>query len=242
MVDPVSLTVASLQADMQRMSVIANNAANALTPGYKRELVAMSSVLAQVQAASVADLNGLGAIPVANVVTDIRPGTPRQTGNPLDLCLLGDGYFEVQTDNGVAYTRQGTFHVDVRGRLVTQAGLSVSGMGGDINLTSANPTIDRAGNVYENGKQVAKIQVIAFDDPAALHSIGGGLLASATQAAPHVLAQPQIAQGQLESSNVDSTSEMVRLLETYRHFEGSSKILQAYDDLADKTFRALGQF
>jgi flagellar basal-body rod protein FlgF len=240
--DPIALTAISLQADLQKLNVIANNAANALTPGFKRELVAVAASLDGRVAFTSDPAESLNPLPL-RVVSDNSPGAPRQTGNPLDMALLGAGYFEVQTPNGTAYTRQGTFRLDSQGRLVTEAGYAVAGVGGDIVLTTPNPTVDREGKVMENGKQVGQIKVVVFDGAAPpLRSLGGGLLTATGSQQASLSEHPRIAQGQLESSNVDSNREMVSMLETYRHFESASKVLQAYDDIRDKTFRALGQF
>lgn len=240
--DPMVLTAVSLQNDLQKMNVIANNAANALTPGFKRELAAVSAAFSEQALMRGDTLPAVSPLPL-RVVSDQTPGVARQTGNPLDLTMLGTGYFEVQIGDGLAYTRQGSFRLDAQGRLVTEAGHAVSGMSGDIILNSSNVRIDRQGRVMDGDKQVAQIKVVSFEQQTpALSSIGGGLLAAASGQRPQVMERPQIAQGQLESSNVDSTKEMIRLVETYRHFESASKVLQAYDDLKDKTFRSLGQF
>jgi flagellar basal-body rod protein FlgG len=236
-IDPITLTAASIQQDMQRMNVIANNSANALTSGFKREYLTLAS-----SATGASQVPGEDAIStlVSKVITDNRPGVPRQTGNPLDIALLGEGYFEIRTDNGIAYTRQGTFRLNDQNYLVNQDGFPVSGVNGDIVLSSSTPTIDREGRIFEQGKQVAQIKVASFA-PADLRSIGGGLMISMRDSQNEV-PHPAMAQNQLESSNVDSTQEMVRLMETFRHFETSHRILQAYDDIQDKALRNLGQF
>jgi flagellar basal-body rod protein FlgF len=241
--DPVSLTAASLQMDLQRMNVIANNAANALTPGFRRELLVASGqfTASANMAAGNAPLTQ-AALPRAYVAFDSTPGAPRMTSIPLDLALLGDGYFEVTTPQGPAYTRHGAFRLDPQGHLVTQAGLPVSGVGGDIRLSSDSPVIDREGRITEQGKQTGQIKVVNFERSTQLQSIGGGLYVPTGDARGTEMTKPRLAQGQLESSNVDSAREMAKLVETFRHFEGSSKLLQAYDDVRDKTFRALGQF
>lgn len=240
--DPIALTAISLQADLQKLNVIANNAANALTPGFKRELVALASSVSAPEMLG-SDTVQSSSLLHLQVVEDSSPGVPHQTGTPLDIALLGPGYFEVQTPTGLAYTRQGAFHVDSQGRLVTDAGYAVSGVGGDIFLSTATPVIDHEGKITENGKQIGQIKVVDFDHGlGTLSSIGGGLLVATGAQQPTWSEHPKMAQGQLENSNVDSSREMVSLLETYRHFESTSKVLQAYDTIRDKTFRSLGQF
>lgn len=242
MIDPISLITTSIQQDMQRLNLIAHNSANALTAGFKREFLATANQNGSGISPDTSLGLSLPSIPASQVMTDNRAGVARQTGNPLDIALSGDGYFEVRTDTGVAYTRQGTFRLDDRGYLVTQAGFPVAGAAGDILLTSLTPTIDRQGRVFEQGKQVAQIKVVSFESPVALSNIGGGLMVPIDRANPQVVSRPVMVQGKLEASNVDSTQEMVRMMETFRHFETSHRVLQAYDDIHDKAIRNLGQF
>lgn len=238
--DPIAITAASMLMDTQRMSVIANNAANALTPGFRRELLVAAGQFSP-DAAYGSQARSVAA-PAPYTTFDNTPGSVRQTSNPLDVALLGEGYFEVQTTHGPAYTRQGAFRLDAQGRLVTQAGLPVAGIGGEIILTSGTPVIDREGKVQEQGKQVAQIKAVNFERTAQLSSIGGGLYVATGGVRGVEMMRPRMAQGQLESSNVDSAREMGKLIETYRHFESSTRLLQAYDEVRDKTFRSLGQF
>lgn len=242
MPDPIALTLAGMQNDMQRMNLVANNAANALTPGFKREFSVVAGQVLDASAAPAGLASSIQGLPVLGIRSDERPGAPRQTGNPLDIALLGDGYFEVRTAQGSAYTRSGVFRMDAEGRLVTDAGQAVQGLGGDIVLTTSTPRITRDGRVLDGTKEIARIKVVAFDDTSSLSRIGGGLLVPHANARHRVIDTPRLAQGHVESSNVDSAKEMVQLMETYRHFEQGSRVIQAYDQVRDKVFTTLGQF
>lgn len=233
MVDPIALTVASMQNDMQRMNVIANHAANALTPGFKRVFLS---------AANATDAR-LAQAPIQTSTQDFRPGAPRRTGGALDLAILGDGFLELMTSQGVAYTRNGNLKIDEQGRLVSAAGDPVSGVSGDIRLTTGNPSIDKEGRIFEKGQQTGQLKIVHFEQSAsALQALGNGLYRAREGQVAQALSRPQVLQGHLEASNVDATREMVSLIETYRHFESSQRLLQIYDDMRDKTFRSLGQF
>lgn len=238
MIDPTAQVAQALQNDIQRMGVVANNAANALTPGFKRELLAASSANAYATTDSSAGLR----LPVTTTYVDQSAGTPSKTGAALDIALHGDGYFEIKTDRGTAYTRLGHFRVDEAGRLVTQEGFPVQGQAGDISISSTDPVIDRDGQVLEKGVVTGRLRIVAVDRPELLKGIGAGLLVADGQIQLQEPKRSKVQQGFLESSNVDSAREMISLVETYRHFESSVRVLQAYDDLRDKTFRNLGQF
>ena len=236
LVNPINLITSSIQFDVQRLSSIANNAANALTPGFKREFLSLDGEFnPYVSETSKSQ-------PALTAVVDHKLGVQRQTSNPLDLAILGKGYFEVSTESGYAYTRQGSFKIDEKGRLVTSLGQPVSGKSGEIFLNDPNPSIDSKGQIVENGKVVDQIKVMSFDQEDMLAKIGGGLFIKTENTVMHEMDTPVLAQGSLESSNVDSTQEMVRLMETFRHFEISHKVIQAYDELNDKTLKNLSQF
>ncbi len=236
MVDPINLITSSIQFDVQRLSTIANNAANALTPGFKREFLSLDGEFNPYVSERASSQ------PILAAVVDHQLGIQRQTSNPLDLAILGKGYFEVSTENGYAYTRQGSFKIDEKGRLVTSLGQLVSGKSGDIYLSEPNPSIDSKGQVIEKGKIIDQIKVMSFDRDDMLAKIGGGLFMKTESAVMHEIDTPILVQGSLESSNVDSTQEMVKLMETFRHFETSHKVIQAYDELNDKTLKNLSQF
>src|SRR6059058_8913 len=131
--DPVlSAVLGSMHADMARMDSVAMNITNAQTTGYKREVVLSTPFAARIEASSLA------------VHVDQKPGTLRPTGQGLDFALAGPGWLEVSTPQGAAYTRQGDFRLDAAGRLVTQQGQPVMGLGGEIQLPSGLTVADEA--------------------------------------------------------------------------------------------------
>ena len=275
MQEVLALSLQAMHMDMQRLDRISLNLANALTPGYKREIAASQTLGAGlatfasmvnpsvVETTAVVDqVSTASELPLL-IQADVRPGTLKSTGQNLDLALAGPGYFEVTTDTGPAYTRQGNFQLDVRGRLVTAQGWPVMGKGGEIYLNSPSPVIDAAGNVYEsldaNGKPlnlsrdrlsadqgstntqaIAQLRVVEFDNPKNLQRLGDGLLGGAGDASAMKDADIQIHQGFLENSNVTSMQEMVQLIQTMRHFESMQKVALGYDDMTGQAIRKLG--
>jgi len=234
MIDPVYLTSSSIQYDVQRLNIISNNAANALTPGFKREFLSLSGQY------------DLGMPPLfttslaSNV--DLRSGVFRQTSRPLDFTISGEGYFEIETIHGRAYTRTGAFTLDDSGALTTQQGDAVYGLNGKVILTSDTPVVDGQGQIYENGKLIGQLKIVDVENPQTLKHIGGGIYLQQENTRAQLRSNPKVVQGGLESANVDSASEMVSLIETMRHYELSHKVIQAYDDLSDKVIKNLGQF
>lgn len=257
----IALSLTSMHQDMTRLERIGMNLANALTPGYKREVVVTQStapgtfaglVDAGAVAGSPSDSLAAGAAlaPATRILTDQRAGSLKRTGSDLDLALAGEGYFELATEAGPAYTRQGNFHVDARGRLVSAQGHSVMGEGGEIVLSSGRTTIDARGQVFDSGDvgepatatPVAQIKVVRFESGVALQRVGNGLLRPAAAAATVATGASStlVRQGYLEESNVSSMQEMVQLMQTMRHFETMQKIAVGYDDMVGVAIRKLG--
>ena len=226
--DLMAIAASGMQQDLQRVETISQNMANVLTPGYKKQIVQGTTFAQQVD-------GGLARAPEAlSLSIDPAPGTLRYTGNPQQVAIDGAEFFEIAGKNGPAYTREGSFHTDVRGRLVGEHGLPVMGTGGEIVLQGAY-TIDANGDVRQGDRVAGRLKLVRFANPAALVPQGGALATESANA-------PSLRIGYQENSNVSSPQEMVRLTAAVRHFEALQKIMQGYDDSLEKTIRKLGEF
>lgn len=247
----LGVLVSSMHADMARAERIAMNLANLQTPAYKREIANVLSFAAEYEAASGGrPASSTGASPSLSVRVDTRPGTLRTTGQDLDVAVVGDGWFEVATENGPAYTRKGNFRLDAGGRLVTQEGLPVMGTGGEISLARGTAVIDPAGRIFDGqsgggsrltAAPVGQLKVVQFERAAALQPLGNGLYAATGEAVPAREGSVQVQQGALENGNVSHLQEMVRLMETVRHFESLQRVTAGYDEMLATSIRKLGE-
>lgn len=240
--------------DIFRLNVVSQNLANANTPGYKKELVSSRPFIEQLQASAAGAAAGLSmqglptqgaslqvGLPALSSVVDFRQGTLTGTGNPLDLALEGGGFFELAGAGGPVYTRAGSFRLDNRARLVSPAGLPVMGLGGEITLAGAQPTIDKQGRIFEAGQLAGQLKIVRFADPGALAPLGGGLYRAEGRGELGV--EPfAVRQGFLESSNVAALPEMVHVVELMRRFETAQKIAQSYDGMLGGAIQKLGEF
>ncbi|MRD48694.1 flagellar hook-basal body complex protein [Caenimonas koreensis DSM 17982] len=245
----LGISLQSMQGDMARVEQVAMNLANTLTPGYKRGITTQAPVVASFASqlgamdATAADTI---AMPLARIesTSDSRVGTLKFTGQPFDLALAGKGFFEVMTGDGPAYTRNGTFHVDARGRLVTDKGHAVMGTGGEITPGTASPVIDVTGAVRTStaadATTLARIKVVEFDNATSMTRLSDGLFAPGTGMKPVADAEVQLRQGYVENSNVNSAREMTQLVTSMRHFETMQKVVQGWDDMLGNAIRKLG--
>ena len=160
----------------QRMDVIAHNVANLNTTGFKGEAVLLEPVIERADGRDT-----LAFVQDFATVRDLSPGPMLTTKNPLDLALDGDGYFVVETGEGVRYTRSGQLGLNAAGELVTAAGDPVLGdAGGPLTLPSDTQTIaiGSDGTVSTPDGVVGRIDVVGFEDEQTLRRVGGGLYAS----------------------------------------------------------------
>jgi flagellar basal-body rod protein FlgG len=229
---------------MQRMEVIANNLANMNTVGFKKDRMIFDTMLNSAKnptqpAGTVTDSPAL-----SDGINDIdySTGPLTQTSNPLDLALDGSGFFVVNTPQGKAYTRQGNFHLDSNGKVVTADGYEVQGGGGPITIKGGKVDIDGKGEVSVDGQQVATLSVVDFPKPYQLQKIGSAMFEpSDPQETGQAATGTNVKQGMLENSNVQPLTEMANLIETNRLYESCVKTIQSYDAMANKAANDLGR-
>jgi flagellar basal-body rod protein FlgF len=236
-----ALSLASMQQDKSRLDVVALNLANVTTPGYRRQVVAARPFTESMQEVQTSQR--------LELMTDARAGTIRHTGQPLDLALTGEGFFEVMTDKGPAYTRAGNLRVDSRDRLVTAQGYPVMGKDGDIQLRGRSPQIDAAGSITEAagaggaapGTPIGQLKVVRFDNTQSLERLGEGLMAASEGMTVLDSTNVSIRQGALENANVNPTHEMIELIQAMRHFETMHRVVQGYDEMIGTAVRKLAE-
>ena len=235
----------------QYQNVIANNIAASHVAGFKKVAVSFEGVEGGEIARSTHDRlrNEMpGSFPVMKNQTDFNEGELKETSNPLDLAISGDGFFALINANGEkVYTRDGQFYSNFEGTLVNSMGHEFSDEGGNpITLVPGqpDPLIDQEGQVFQGEQLVGKLGVFVFDDPIAqLKKVGGGFVSKDDGFEPEN-AQPlnyKVLQGFLESSNVSAIEEMIGLIEVSRAHEANQKMIQSFDENIGKAIGALGQ-
>jgi flagellar basal body rod protein FlgG len=228
----MEIAAAAMQNDTQRLAHISQNLANVQTPGYKRTVSVQRVFSAEMDAAAA----------TIEVAHDASAGTLRATDNALDLALDGEGFFAVQTEHGIALTRQAALRLDANGRVVNASGLPLLGERGELRAAPGGAAlrVDAHGEVWADNRSLGRLQVLRAGDKTTLQALGGGLYRTAADDAAQPVASPKVMVGYQEASNVNSSSEMVRLMETTRHFEAMARTVQAYDEALEKAIHKLG--
>ena len=212
------IAASGMLAEMVRQDQIANDLANASTPGYRSDRTTQKSfgdmLLANTKTGQTIGSLGSG-VEVDSIVTDTSPGAVRETNEPLDFAIDGDGYFAVQTPQGVRYTRNGQFARAADGTLVTASGNRVLG-------TNGGPvTVGAGGKVPEGSLAVFTLANIKKQ---------GDTLVTGTATAGGGTARS----GALEGSNADPTRSMVDMIASFRAFEAGQRVITTIDETLSK--------
>lgn len=227
-----SVATSRLAAQQRAMEVVADNLANANTPGYKAERVQFSDWLArQSGGATPPGGNQIAFTQDRATWREQQAGTTTHTGNPFDVAVSGNGYFTVNTPRGPRLTRDGRFGLLPSGTIADTAGNAVLDNNGQpIQLapTDTRITIAGDGTVSSENGQIAKIGVVQPTDPMMLSGEGGTLFLSGSTTAP--VASPELEQGAIEESNVQPVLEVTRMIDGERQFEFMAQFVQAESD------------
>lgn len=230
----------SAQTALRRhLDVVANNLANMNTTGFKREKMLFTPFLSP-QPAQLATKGGR-AVFVQDKATafDFSPGRLEMTGGTLDLALRSDGFFAVETPEGIRYTRDGQFNLNDQGQLVTPAGHPVLGNGDApivLDPTSTSITVAADGTISAESGDIGRLRVVRFAEPAGLRAAGNGLWS--TEDAPEEVERPGVVQGMLERSNVEPILELEQMMQVQRAYEQAKQLVEREDDRIKKMVQA----
>ena len=174
---------------------------------------------------------------MTGVGLDLSQGPLQQTGNNLDLGLQGDGFFSIQTKDGVLYTRNGSFRLNENRVLVTQDGNPVLGDSGEIQIpeSAGRVTVSSDGQIHTDTATIGKLKIVAFDKPGLIRQAGNSAYAG-DAAGPKDATACSVHQGSLEASNVDPMTEMVQMMANFRDYQASARSMHSIEDSANKLY------
>ncbi len=219
------ITLSRQLALQQKMDVISNNIANMSTNGYKSQHMVFAEYVMQPETGTPGD--AMSMVMDYGQFKDISQGPMSVTGNPLDIAIEGDGFFAVQTDNGVRYTRGGSFSLNADREIVTPAGLQVLDEGGNPIVIPDNTDtifVKANGSIGTEAGEIALLQISNFEDLQALEPEGNTLFR--TNQSPIPAEQFQVVQGSIEESNVNPIEEMTAMIDVSRAYQMTMRILQ----------------
>ncbi len=233
----------SRQAALWRqMEVVANNMANANTPGFKTEQMMFTSYMSKTKSENTPFGYRLAFAQDIGVLHDTSEGALTQTGDQLDVAIHGAGYYTIDTPAGPRYTRDGHFQLDANGMMVTSAGYPLLQQNGNPIVfapTETDITIASDGTVSTENGVIGQIDVVDFPNEQDLTPAGDGTYQTTAQASP--VAHPNLVQGMLEESNVNPVVEMTGMLNILRSYENVMNMIQGEHDRQIKAMDALSE-
>ncbi len=254
MIKAMRTAATGMQAQQMNVDNIANNLANVNTTGFKKSKLEFQDVLYQnyrkagtataIGTQTPAGLAiGYGTRP-ASTLREFSTGELQSTGNPLDMAIEGDGFFQVRLPDGTTgYTRDGSFRISGDGRIVNPDGyVMMPELSIPEDTTSVSIGRDGTVEVMQVGQdtptQVGTLELVRFINPAGLNAIGRNLLTLTSASGNPITNQPgqsglgEVNQGYLEMSNVEVVDEMVNMIVAQRAYEMNSKAIQTADDMS----------
>ena len=230
----------------ERLTTISNNVANLNTIGFKKDHMSFEQFSKLLDTSMLAE-GQYRVIPIDVVALsptiDVTPGSPVETGNPLDVAMIGDGFFVVSTEDGPRYTRAGSFQLTTDNILVTPQGYRVQGEGGDISIdtTTGNGIIgiDSRGKITYDDTDVDTLQVVRIA-PEVLVRKGNNLFDVKEGYVPEPVETPSMSQSYLEAANVEPVSEMVDMIATQRAYDAFQKMIRSINDAYSFSIRNVG--
>jgi flagellar basal-body rod protein FlgG len=174
----------------------------------------------------------------------LSQGTILQTGNPLDVAIRGNGYFQINLPTGtIAYTRDGNFTVDNQGQITNMAGYVVA-PGITIPEGAESVAISEFGQITAKvtgtTQQLGQIQLVNFINPAGLEAVGGNLFLESvasgapTQGNPGANGLGELKQGFVEQSNVSVAEELINMIQAQRGYDVNTRVVRASDEVLQR--------
>lgn len=228
------------QVQSRRLEVIANNLANVNTVGFKPDVAGFQARFAEaIQRGYAAygdqsDNDVGGGVSMFDTTTDFSAGRLQETGNQLDLAIVGGGFFQVQGDRGEQLlTRAGNFSIDAENRIVNQNGMLVLDSGGsEITLEPGIPwQISAAGEISQAGVNTP-LGLVTPESLGDLSKVGNNLFRPLADVSPLDPTQREVRSGFLEMSGTNPTRQMMSMIETTRAFEANVRIIQSHDSMS----------
>lgn len=242
-----------LSAQDMNLTTISNNLANVSTTGFKRDRAEFQDLLYQVRRQPGAQSTEDNQLPsglqlgtgvrIVGTQKNFTEGSLQTTDQPLDMAINGDGFFQVTMPDGtISYTRDGTFHLNSDGQVVTASGFPLEpsivvpaetqtftvGEDGTVSVTTA---------ASSTATVIGNIQTASFINPAGLQASGTNLFSETASSGAPQTGTPglnglgTVLQNTLENSNVSTVEELVNMITTQRAYEMNSKVISTADQM-----------
>ena len=243
---PGYIALSSQSALRRKLDTIAHNIANANTTGYQAEYLLFQEYVDDTKDRKADDLRKVSLVQDIASVRDTAAGPLLRTDNPLDLAIVGEGFFAVETDDGRRYTRNGSFTLNTNGELITGHGHIVpmdNGQPARIPADASLIEISRDGIISArlDGQdlRIGRIQPYRVENPESLQRGAGNLFKLDEEAEILADADSEIVQGSIEQSNVTAVLEMTKMIDVVRTYTSVSRMVNSEHERQQRAIRTL---
>lgn len=236
----VAVLASRVLTTQRQYTAVADNVANANTTGYRKLSLDFKEMMGKNHSRPTASY-----VADRSITLNQEEGALKQTGNPLDLAVSGEGFFAIDVNGTREYTRNGQFVLNADGMLVTPQGYNVLDNAGtpiQFSQTVQSIRIGPDGTISTEEGQLGTVGVYTFDkaDMGKLQRAGNTAFIPTNGATARAAESPVVRQGFLESSNVNPVQEMVNMQNASKAYQNSLTMLQGIEDLEKTTIQSLG--
>jgi flagellar basal-body rod protein FlgG len=261
MIEGLFIAASGGTKQLKKLDALSNNIANISTQGFKREMLVYEEIKSPFQRISQSGFNtknlnpyassdpAVSYVQVTQSLTDFAQGSLVKTDNPLDVAIEGDGFFTVDTPNGIRYTRNGNFQLDELGQLVDKKGNLIMARSEEpilLPFGTRQITIGQDGSIFGgtelDSESLGQLKIVDFKNRQALTKEGEGFYKISDSSIKEILVNDaKVLQGFTETSNANAIHEMTQMIETVRQLEAYQKIIQSIDEADDQSVNSLGR-
>lgn len=242
-------TLASGMLTQQRkIDISSNNISNMNTAGYKKEQAVTSNfgsllINKYKQNGINEEATQLDNVSIIRTIEENNTmhsqGSLEETGNNTDFAIKGSGFFAVDNNGQILYTRNGSFNIDEEGYLTLKGTGRVQGEFGEIYIGTDKFDFAEDGSIIVEGEAIDNIAVYDFLDYNSLNKYKEGMFVSDTE--PELVEYPTIANKTIERSNVNVTEELTGIMASQRALQTAAQAMKLYDMIQDKAVNEIGK-
>ncbi|MHB1697344.1 MAG: flagellar basal-body rod protein FlgF [bacterium] len=249
------VVLSGIISEGRKLDMVTNNISNVNTVGYKSSNMLFGEFLSPKAISAMDSGNNKPLVDKAYPITlnsyvNASQGPVKKTGNRLDFAINGDGYFVVQTPDGIKYTRNGVFSLNEDGELVNQEGFPVMGINKKpifLNERGSKVTVTKTGIINLTDPQTnndfyyGQILTVNFKKPEYLSKYGDTMFsASKDSGGPFQNQNPDILQGFVEESNVNEIKGMVQMINISQTYNNMIQVLKSYSQINNTAINTIG--
>ena len=247
MIESLYIAESGMVSQQKLIDVISNNIANISTPSFKKSSVNFSDIVSssEIRTDGREELNSGQGVMIQHLLMDFQVGDLKQTGNPLDIAVNGEGFIPVTLDDGSqAYSRGERLQVNEQGYLTTVSGYTLSAGVvlppdvADLTFTASGAVLGRVQGGDEL-IELGQIDLVRFTNQEAMQQVGNNLYKPGETSGDLSISKPseqgmgQLIQGFTEMSNVSMNEEMVNLMLAQRGYQLNARLVQVADQVLE---------